>query len=391
MSMQNPAIVIVAYNRLPPVKRLLESILRAKYPGTNVSLIISIDHHPDNQDIIDYAKSFDWPYGDKEVHTHEKRMGLRPHVLECGDNALKYGSVIVLEDDVVVAEDYYLYTIAALEKYYSDNRIAGISLYCNEWNNFAGCTFRPMKSPFSTYFRQVCESWGECWSAGQWKAFREWLDDDPVLVPDNDLPAEVYRWPETSWGKYFTKFVVEKNRFLVVPYDARSTCFCEVGQHTAERDLTTQVCLMSGVPDRYIFPEFEDGVHYDLFFENLDVRAYLKQRTGGEDVRMDINGIHSEGKERYLLSSKQLPYKVICGFSLDMRPPEMNILHNIEGKDLLLYDTSNSAECIPKGMGMLEYDLSGYGTNTMMNVIEKRKKAYHKEKLRNLINHKQKA
>ena len=386
--MQNPVIVVVAYNRLPPVKRLLESVVKAKYPESNVPLMISIDHHPDNQELVAYAENFHWPYGDKEVRTHEKRMGLRPHILECGDYALKYGSVIVLEDDVAVAEDYYFYTMAALEKYDSDERIAGISLYCNEWNNFAGHLFRPMKSPYTAYFRQVCESWGECWNARQWKAFRDWLANEPVLTPDSDLPAEVYRWPETSWGKYFTKFVVEKNRFLVIPYDARSTCFCEVGQHTSERDLTTQVCLMTGIPEEYLFPDFENGVHYDLFFENLDVREYLKQWTNGEKVRMDINGIHSEGKERYLLSSRPLPYKVIRGFALDMRPPEMNILQEIEGNDLLLYDTSCPAECILKGMGMLEYDLSGYGTNRIMDVIDKRKKAYHKEKLKHLIHRK---
>ena len=383
--MQNPAIVVVAYNRLLPVKRLLSSIIKAKYPEANIPLIISIDHHPENQEIIEYAENLAWPYGEKRVQKHEMRMGLRPHVLECADNALEYGSVILLEDDVVVAEDYYLYTLAALKKYESDNRIAGISLYCNEWNNFARHSFRPMKSPYTTYFRQVCESWGECWSAEQWKAFRDWLDNDPMLIPDNDMPEEVYKWPETSWGKYFTKYVVEKDLFLVVPYDARSTCFSESGQHTAEQDLTTQVCLMTGIPQRYVFPDFEQGIHYDLFYENIDVKEMLKRWTNGEGIRMDINGIHTVGKERYLVSTKKLPYKRIQGYSLVMRPPEMNIIHEIPGNDLFLYDTAVHAKSDCSGIGIREYDLAGYNGHRLLDILIDRKRRKYKKKIQKLI------
>lgn len=101
---QMPAIVAVGYNRKDSLERLLNSILAADYPDGEIPLIISIDHHPDNQPVIDLANSILWEHGPKIVKIHDQRMGLRPHVLECGGYSQTYGCAILLEDDLFVSK-----------------------------------------------------------------------------------------------------------------------------------------------------------------------------------------------------------------------------------------------------------------------------------------------
>ena len=80
-----PAIVTVGYNRPAALERLLHSLTKAHYPE-GVPLIISIDYGADNhQEVMKVAQKFVWTYGEKRVIAHEKNLGLRPHILSCGE------------------------------------------------------------------------------------------------------------------------------------------------------------------------------------------------------------------------------------------------------------------------------------------------------------------
>ena len=80
-----PAIVVTAYNRPRSLKRILASIAGMK-AAADVPLIISIDNKaPDNQDVLAIANDFKWPFGEKEVIYRPEHMGLRKHILACGD------------------------------------------------------------------------------------------------------------------------------------------------------------------------------------------------------------------------------------------------------------------------------------------------------------------
>ena len=129
-----PVIVVVAYRRLHTLKRLLHSIEKAIYNLDDITLIISIDYHPDNSEVIKCAEEFNWEYGNKIIKTHKENMGLQRHIIECGDYSIEYGAAIILEDDEIVAPSFYEYTRLAHDFYDDDERIAGISLYGHEWN-----------------------------------------------------------------------------------------------------------------------------------------------------------------------------------------------------------------------------------------------------------------
>ena len=115
-----PVICCIGYNRPKSLERLLQSVGNAIYDDNDITLIISIDECPDSNKVEEVAKAFEWTHGTKEILRHSKRLGLKEHCLKCGDLSVKYGSLIFLEDDVVVAPGYYRFVKKNIE-YYCDN------------------------------------------------------------------------------------------------------------------------------------------------------------------------------------------------------------------------------------------------------------------------------
>ena len=88
-------IVVVAYNRIESLKRILGSLLQAEYPDQGTELIISIDRG-DNADVLDYANAFSWPFGEKQVIYKEENLGLKRHILKCGGLTRAHDGIILL-------------------------------------------------------------------------------------------------------------------------------------------------------------------------------------------------------------------------------------------------------------------------------------------------------
>jgi GT2 family glycosyltransferase len=95
-----PVIIILAYNRPTSLRRLLGSIELAEYPD-GVKLIISLEGGVSNS-VREIANNFVSKKIAVSVVQHPTRLGLRKHVIACGDMALEQGSVIILEDDLIV-------------------------------------------------------------------------------------------------------------------------------------------------------------------------------------------------------------------------------------------------------------------------------------------------
>ena len=108
-------IVIAAYNRLEPLTRLLQSLAKAVYP-LDVKLIISIDGGGGNQTIIDTANRFEWKHGEKQVIVHDVNLGLRKHILKCGELTKYYDGIVLLEDDLYVSPYFYTYNVRILNE-----------------------------------------------------------------------------------------------------------------------------------------------------------------------------------------------------------------------------------------------------------------------------------
>ena len=164
-----PAIVAIGFNRPLALKRLLYTIAKANYPAdVSIALVISIDKG-DNSEVLDVAKDFVWQRGEKIVIEQVENLGLRRHVISCGDLTEKYKTVIILEDDLLVSPEFYHYTLEAVNYYQNSLEIAGISLYAYDFNEYAETKFVPLEDGYDNYFIQTASSWGQVWTRQQWQ------------------------------------------------------------------------------------------------------------------------------------------------------------------------------------------------------------------------------
>ena len=150
-----PAIVVVAYNRPASLRRLLDS-LAGQHGAVDVPLVISIDAGGDQfAQVQAVAAQFDWAFGPKQVMVRERPYGLINHVFACGDLAEQFGSIILLEDDLVVSPMAYRYVADALDFYGDDPQIAGISLNALWFHGITHEPFSPYLDDGDVFFAEL--------------------------------------------------------------------------------------------------------------------------------------------------------------------------------------------------------------------------------------------
>lgn len=330
-------ICVIAYNRVDSLQRVLKSLQEAYYPHKeDINLIISIDKS-ETTAVEQFADLYSWSHGTKRVIKHPENLGLRRHVLSCGDLLNEYDALIVLEDDIFVARNYYNYAMKCVEKYCDDNSIAGISLYNFYYNNFARLPFYPLHSDQDVYLMQNAQSWGQVWMKKQWFEFKSWyVKNNQEFGELPHLPTAICKWPKSSWLKYHTRYCIETGKFFVYPYESLSTCFADVGTHTSQQSTRQQTFLLYGEKKNY---ELNPTIMYDGFMECINIAKVLEIPL--DSLCIDFYGTNENRlNKRYWLTRKKLPYKIERKYGLYLKPYEMNIIHDIQGDQLFLYDTS---------------------------------------------------
>lgn len=353
-------LVVVGYNRTDSIERILGSLSRADYDYSDIRLIISIDHSG-NEEVARAAERFEWKYGEKKVIAHPERLGLRKHIISCGDLTRTYGAVMILEDDLYVSPDYYNFAMQALEKYGEHPAIAGIALNTKRELLESVYPFFSLKKGEDVYFQQFATSWGQVWNERMWNGFRAWYDEHLSLPYHKDVPQVVLNYPDTSWAKFYQTYIVDTGKYFVYSYDSLTTNFGDAGQHFGGSSSSAQSVLFYG-KKVYRMPEFADGVKYDIYGEPAGLWKYLD--VPEEEFTCDMWGRKQEAAyRRYVLSSRVLDYQVIRSFGMQMKPMELNVMERIEGTGLFLYDTTKPISGSKKRkekdrIRLLEY---GYG------------------------------
>lgn len=335
----NYGIIAIGYKNIKGMQRLLERLNDAEYHGEQVTLIISIDHS-ENSEVFEIAKGFCWQHGEKIVKNYKQRMGLRQHILRCGDYLDEYSldASAVFEDDIYPADDFYLYMKAVTEKYSENEYIAGASLYTHCSNMNAKKDFYPIIEDGDNYFMQYAQSWGQVWFKKQWNAFKMWYQENNneyQVLPE--IPENVSNWNENSWLKYHIKYCIEQNKYFVYPYISHSTCFNEAGEHTAADNDLRQVVLSTRRSRHFQLIDFnENALKYDAFWENEGLYKYCGVEK--RQLEVDLYGTKRSTKRRYLLTKKQLPYKIVKSWGNRLTPHDMNLIYDIPGHEIHLYD-----------------------------------------------------
>ncbi|GHT86478.1 hypothetical protein FACS1894137_12140 [Spirochaetia bacterium] len=152
----NTPVLFLVFNRLDTTKQVFEAIRKAVPPR----LYVASDGPRDNRDgekekveeVRDYVlKSIDW---DCEVKTlfREKNLGCGKAVSGAITWFFENEEMgIILEDDCLPDQDFFMFCEELLEKYKDDERIYHIA-----GNN--PLTF--IKSPYSYYFARIPHIWG---------------------------------------------------------------------------------------------------------------------------------------------------------------------------------------------------------------------------------------
>ena len=351
-------LIVVGYNRLESMARLLRSLLEAEYDAMNVPLVISIDCS-DNQPLYQYVESFEWPYGEKYVFIRQTKLGLKEHILQCGDLTTYFKAIILLEDDLYVSKEFYRYACAAINIYKDEEKIAGISLYKNEMNGYVGFPFVPVNNGIDVFAIQAVSTWGECWTQRMWSGFRKWYASGEVDFVSLEMPCQIKSWRE-AWSKYFNAYMVLMDKFFVYPHISLTTNFNDAGVHGGAEAVAVQVQLLAGNRSWQMLP-FSELVKYDIFLNRLGLETDLD--LSKSELCIDLFGNNPNlAKRRYLLSVRKLNFPIVRTFALNLRPIEMNVIFRLQGEGIYLYDT-NASEVdtrIQSGSNLAMYYLHGF-------------------------------
>ena len=353
------AVVIIAYKRPEALKRLLASLENAVFEQ-ETELVISVDKS-DSDEVEQLSDAYVWPFGSKRVIRHEENLGLRRHILSCGDLLDEYDAIVVLEDDLTVSPQFMRFALAAAEFYRDDDSVAGISLYSYRVNFANRLPFEPLPGGQDVYMMRIAMSWGQVWMRRQWNEFREWYSrNSSSFTDDPRLPECIRDWGDNSWLKYHIRYCVERNKYFVYPYDSYTTNNNERGVHASSGDslFQSRMDIVGKNEFRFAHPA-NSLVRYDAFFEAEFLAPYLGLNP--EELCVDLYGLkqgRSDG--RYLLTCRSLPYRVLRSFALVYRPQEVNVMMQKEGGAIFLYDTSEAAAA-PEAGARKEYFSYWYG------------------------------
>jgi len=336
-------IVVVAFNRSESLSRILNSLDNADYKDIKeIPLFISIDYANDNQNILDIANNFNWKYGEKKVLYQQTNLGLRKHILKCGSLVSKFDSIIVLEDDLLVSPFFYSYALAALTFCEEKEYIGGVSLYNHQLNVQTNTNFLPIDDGYDNWYFQFASSWGQAWTRTQWQGFTKWYESQGTLKDNPQIPKNVTSWSDKSWLKYYIAYLIEKNKFFLYPKVSFTTNFCEVGTHNNKENTAFQVPLNFGIQNEFCFStKDESNSIYDSFYENINLSNYLEIES--KDLCTCLyNYKPLDNKNKFLLTSQILNYKIISSYGCSLKPIDSNIIANIQGDDIFLYNTTLS-------------------------------------------------
>lgn len=294
----NIPIVIAAYDRPASLARLLSSLTNAEYPDENdIELIISIDYSGDN-DCRKIAVEFDWTHGKKTVICHKNHLGLREHIIRCGDLSLNYNGIIILEDDLIVSPAFYYYSLEVSRFYSKSERIAGISLYSYERNEFCDLPYSPIRDGKDSYFMKVPSSWGQIFLKDHWLKFIDSVNNGLDLNIEDFLPDPIFKWPDTSWKKLYFKHMLANDLYFVYPIDSYTSNLGEKGTHYATEVsyLKTKIALKR---DNFLFSGYNETYNiYDQFMEWEPKKIFTKDRKFNQwdDIEIDLYGTKPLGK-----------------------------------------------------------------------------------------------
>jgi hypothetical protein len=364
-----PTIIIPVFKRKDTLSVLLRTMNEADYPYDNIKLVISIEKGA-SQDVIECVNTYEFKAGNKQIVYQKKKLDVKNHIEWCVSFGVNDGSVIILEDDIIVTRSFYNYVCAALDHYHGDHRIAGVSLYSQRFNETAELPFEPVQTEFSAYFMQLACSWGQAWTLSQWKDYKNWSKNNDLQSESvrSILPENIKKWPDTSWKKDFNMYMISMNKYFVYPYKSYSSNISHSdGHHMKQVGNLFQVPLSFTIrqKENFDFPDFKNfSIVYDSYMEANGALISKFIGISLKNIEIDLYGkkpLKLLKSKEYFISSKKAN-NAIRSFPLCFKPIEMNLNHpknSLQGAFFHLYK-SETVKKTKKSSGLMYIKLAEY-------------------------------
>lgn len=340
----NPAIVIPAYNRAAALERLLASLSAADVPS-GTPLAISVDraadprHRSGNDAVIQLAHRLRWPHGPCEIVVQDDHLGLVRNVFFCGGMAEKYGSIILLEDDLIVSRRSIGYAKDALAFYRDESRLAGISLNALWFNGFTLQPFIPLPDDGDVFFLQLSTPQGQVYTAEQWLDFAAWLaSGGPQVTAGDDVHELFATFPADDWLAVKARYLAANDKYYVYPRESLTTCVGDPGTHFRRATAVFQTPLQQ-FRREFRFQSLDSATAvYDGFYELLPDRiTRLTDRFEGLSFDVDLYASKAARQlsEAYTLTTRRCR-NPLATFGKGLRPLEANVIDSFPGAGISL-------------------------------------------------------
>ena len=180
------ALAIFGYNRPDHLRKCLDAVSRNK----PIDTVIFLDGGFTDE-VLEIADSF-YPTWVEERYTH---LGCAKSIYSGIDIVLNvYDSIIVVEDDIIIADNFIEYMLNGLEFYKDKKDIGSLTGYAMVENK-------------EVYSAKRFTGWGWATWKDRWKKFNRniepldsWGDDFPVML-DNALKYKIDTW-DAQFGAY---------------------------------------------------------------------------------------------------------------------------------------------------------------------------------------------
>jgi hypothetical protein len=213
---------VFAWRRYVSLKRLLNSLVEAKYLGKQVPLYIHVDGGYSNK-VAWLIRNFVWPHGPLKVIKSQKNRGLQVSITNAWkpESDTEYAIFLVFfrtyltnqEDDTQVSPLYYKFSVWCMLHYLKmkHDHIAGCSLYSPRINEILA-TDDPQHPPPVSFANQTesklillqlpC-SWGSIMRPDVWSSFLDYYKTANTGQQDVHVP----RSRSNSWSKSWKRFL----------------------------------------------------------------------------------------------------------------------------------------------------------------------------------------
>lgn len=221
--MEKTGIALFLYNRLDHSKEVIKNLKLNNIKKLYIFIdgIKKEEHKEASMAVRRLAYDIDWC--EKEIVISEKNIGLANSIIKGINYVLeKHERIIVLEDDCVPTEDFFLYMETCLDKYEESNEIAAINGYKYPYkvsDNYE----------FDIFFTPLTTSWGWATWKREWKLFSRDNDLLDRILSDKNLKDRINYINEglipmlkmqingylDSWAVYWTLLIIANNKLCV--------------------------------------------------------------------------------------------------------------------------------------------------------------------------------